>query len=351
MSRDDSVSMAKGFAILLMVLAHSEFSHYGDTYINMFHMPLFFFMSGYCFKEAYLDDFLNFAKRRIKGAYWPFVKWCLLFLILHNVFYSLNIYNGEYGYHGEVSQVYALKDFLRHGLAIVGCLGGNEQLLGGYWFLHSYFFAAFISFGTIFLFRNHISYVAAGACALLALSVMMAGFDIEIPHYIGAREVLASSFMVTGFAYRQAGWHLEEKAAVIIPLGAVIVAAGACYWPCGMLTFTWQKTVPYYLSALAGTIMVFSLCKFLDKSKPVRKVMTYIGDRTLDILTWHLLSFKAVSLIIISAYGITITRLAEFPVIEEYTSKGWWILYFIVGVLMSLLIERLLSGLKHSLQK
>lgn len=40
--KDNSVSIAKGIAIILMVLAHTRFSEYGNYWINMFHMPLFF---------------------------------------------------------------------------------------------------------------------------------------------------------------------------------------------------------------------------------------------------------------------------------------------------------------------
>lgn len=40
--RNDSVSISKGIAIMTMVLAHAQFSKYGDTFITMFHMPLFF---------------------------------------------------------------------------------------------------------------------------------------------------------------------------------------------------------------------------------------------------------------------------------------------------------------------
>ena len=45
--KDNSVSIAKGIAIILMVLAHTRFSEYGNYWINMFHMPLFFFFAGY----------------------------------------------------------------------------------------------------------------------------------------------------------------------------------------------------------------------------------------------------------------------------------------------------------------
>lgn len=65
--RNESVSIAKGIAILLMVLAHSGFYSYGCLWINIFHMPLFFFFSGFCFKEKYLDDSKMYILKRIKA--------------------------------------------------------------------------------------------------------------------------------------------------------------------------------------------------------------------------------------------------------------------------------------------
>lgn len=95
--RDNSVSISKGIGIFLMVLAHTQFSDYGNTWINMFHMPLFFFVSGYCFKEKYIHDFKTFAVKRIKGCWWPYVKYSLLFTICHNLFYKLHFYDMNWG--------------------------------------------------------------------------------------------------------------------------------------------------------------------------------------------------------------------------------------------------------------
>ena len=110
--RNDAVSIAKGIAIILMVMAHTQCPFWLWSYIHMFHMPLFFFFSGYCFKATYLDDPYSFCKRRIRGLYLPYVKWGLVFLLLHNVFFYLNIYNKEYGFRGEVSHLYNIKEFL-----------------------------------------------------------------------------------------------------------------------------------------------------------------------------------------------------------------------------------------------
>ena len=331
--------MAKGVAIILMVLVHARFSHYGDTFINMFHMPLFFFMSGYCFKREYLDNFVTFIKKRIKGAYWPYVKWGLVFLLLHNLFFRLNIYNSEFGFRGVVSKIYDAKDFLRNGLLIVGTMNGAEQLLGGYWFLHSYFFASIISFCIVYCFKNHLRFISIGCLVLLMVSILMSGFSLSVPFFIGAREVLASAFMVAGVAYRHSNWTFERYPLIMVPLGAAVVALGASFWPCNMLSLTWDRIGLFFISALFGTFMVFSICVWLGRYMFPAKALAYVGDRTLCVLTWHLLSFKIVSIVIILIYCLPKARLAEFPVIEFYAYKGWWGAYLFIGLAVPLIID------------
>lgn len=144
------VNMAKGMAIILMVLGHTGFANYGERFIYMFHMPLFFFLSGYCFKESYLNDFKTFTKKRIKGAYWPYVKWGVLFLLLHNLLFKCHIYDQDYG-----AYAYGMKDYFIKVVKIVGSMTHAEPLLGGYWFLHTYFFSSFILFVTILLCKSN----------------------------------------------------------------------------------------------------------------------------------------------------------------------------------------------------
>ena len=53
---------------------------------------------------------------------------------------------------------------------------------------------------------------------------------------------------------------------------------------------------------------------------------------TLTILTSHFLTFKIVSLVIISIYVLPIARLAEYPVIYEYAEQVLWLAYFFVAI-------------------
>jgi fucose 4-O-acetylase-like acetyltransferase len=151
--RDHGVSIIKGISIIIVVMAHSrcpEFRHY----FEMIVLPPFFFMSGYCFKKKYLDETWSFAKKRVTGIYWPYLKWSLLFLLLHNVFFHLNIYSDEYGFNGRVSALYSVSDYLRHAVSIITKMGGNEQLLGVYWFMKPIFFGSFIFFFMVKMLRS-----------------------------------------------------------------------------------------------------------------------------------------------------------------------------------------------------
>ena len=72
--RDDKVTIARAIGILLMVAVHGGMQRVGADFIAMFHMPLFFFVSGYCFKEKYISPPPPpIYQKRIKGLYKPYV--------------------------------------------------------------------------------------------------------------------------------------------------------------------------------------------------------------------------------------------------------------------------------------
>lgn len=121
------ISIAKGLGIICMVIGHSGCPSSLRDFIYMFHIPLFFLISGYCFKEKYLTDFKLFATKRIHGLYLPFVKYSIMFLLLHNLFFKIGIYNAHYGV-GIASMCYDLPTMVRHFVQIF-LLINYEQLI------------------------------------------------------------------------------------------------------------------------------------------------------------------------------------------------------------------------------
>lgn len=307
-----------------MVLAHTRFCSYGAWFINMFHMPLFYFASGYCFKDKYLDDFKDFSIKRIKGIYYPYVKWCLIFLLFYVFFLRLHLIKGnEYTCHDYLSKL--------TGIFTLNC--GFSELLGGYWFLESLFWASFISYFCLRIIRKPL----LGVVVTVAIAIILLWRGWSFPHLaIGGKEFFASSFFLFGKYLKDKGFEFKVNMYVVL-LSILIIAVGTHYWAMGMNgnKMCWWKIVPFFISALLGINLIMFLSRFLAQRYGTASYVNFLadaGNNSLTILTWHFLSFKLVSLLIVVFFDLNIETLSEFPVITEYAQMGFSLLYFIVGV-------------------
>lgn len=345
--RDNSVTIAKGIAIILMVMGHGGCPDGINEYLHMLRMPLFFFMSGYCFKIGYLNDCNTFMKKRIKGIYQPYIKWTLFFFILHNVFFHLNIYNTEFGLNGQPPTPYTIHDIPKRLYHIFISIDGNEPLTGPFWFLKSLFWGSIIFYITRKLCNN----ILIGILLLLSITFVFSYFNFSIPILvIKAKEFLAAVFISCGHLYKVKKIDIKTSFPWIASY-AVIVGIGAYLIPTSMLRFNYMNVIPYTICALIGTLMIFGISKNILKMGENWFVymLIYTGNHTFNILTWHLLSFKIVSLFIVVIYGMRIQHLAETYVIHDYAKMGWWIAYTLIGNLIPLLWLYYYTKIKKSL--
>lgn len=335
--KDQSITIAKALGIIMMVMAHCGVP-YLTRFIYMFHMPLFFILSGYCFKESHLLDLGNFTWRRIKGLYFPFVKFGLLFLVLHNLFFYLNIYNDQYGWNGNVSHLYTWKESIFKAVFDTFLFTSSEQLLGGYWFLSQLFWASLFSW----CFLKICKYTLIGITFSLIVSALFKFLDYTIPYTcISGLTFMSVAFFLTGFGLKKyciktIGWWGLVCAA--------LVYVGTFYWYSELPSCPTSKMIPYFLTAVLGTLMTMQFSRNINQMKSssfydlIWRFLVYVGDHTIEILTWHFLCFKLVSLFEIWIEGRPIEMLAMFPVLESPDVNIWWLFYTVVGVGMPLLM-------------
>lgn len=336
--RDESVTISKALGIMLMVLAHSGFSCIGDAAINMFHMPLFFFMSGYCFSDRHLIFPKSFMLGKIKTVYFPYIKYSLFFLVLHNVFCRLQFYKGGY---------YSLHDIIFQASRIFMSMGLHDQLLGGYWFMGNLFWGLIITFMFLKYCRNN---AIVGIIISLAISIIMNIFDFLIPVIrVGFSDFFSAAFILTGVFYKRKDLKFELKPYTVLPIACILVVLGTIYWRGCVPEIVAWKILPYYITAITGTLAIFSISKIIVYCCRKRTFVNKIGGGTFAILTWHFLCFKFVSWMIIVIYKLPLDTLAEFPVIHEYANNGWWVVYFLIGVMLPLGIDWLIRLFKESL--
>ena len=69
--RIDWVDMSRGFAMLLVMLGHTYCAESIRYWFYTFHVPLFFFLSGYVFSTKKYNSFKEFLISKIKTLFVP----------------------------------------------------------------------------------------------------------------------------------------------------------------------------------------------------------------------------------------------------------------------------------------
>ena len=159
----------------------------------------------------------------------------------------------------------------------------------------------------------------------------------QIPFINISSQAFAAGLLIY-IGYSLAKYRIKPFNYWQIALSLSITLIGSFVWNMAMdqNSYSNKRFIPYIITAVLASWSFYSLFDKMKSSQGIcAKVLDFIGKNTLTILTWHFLAFKLVSLLIIGVYGLPIERLAEFPVITEYSQQGWWIVYFIVAMVVA----------------
>ena len=85
--RIDHVDILKAFGILMMVMGHIHFGNSFYIWIHSFHMPLFFVISGYFYKQA---SFRLELKKSTKSLLVPYITFGVFHILLSFILYGYN---------------------------------------------------------------------------------------------------------------------------------------------------------------------------------------------------------------------------------------------------------------------
>lgn len=179
--RIDYLDIFKSFGIILMIMGHIGFGRKFDFFIHAFHMPMFFWISGFLFKSRTKEElsFGKFVLKKIKSL-----------LIPYFVFGSAHF--GLYVFYCIVKNIELSFDALMH-LFTVNTEG--IYICGGIWFLTALFFADVIFFLIDRYIKNNI------LKALIVGAVAIFGNVAEMVLPATLPFALAASFVGLGFYY------------------------------------------------------------------------------------------------------------------------------------------------------
>ena len=342
-NRNNYLSIAKGLGIIMMVMGHCGVPELICKYIYQFHMPLFFFCSGYFFKNIVDKKSLySFYIKRIKGIYIKFLCWSFLFLSLHNVFFHLNIYNDTVLFHGEPSFLYSTSDFIQKAYKITFSMNEHELLLRSFWFLKQLFLSSLLV-STILYITNTIAkhkYTQPLIFVfLLFMTLVSKHMDWSVPAIWDISLVfMSSTFYFSGYIFHQYGIINKIDKTIVHLFLTILSIIGLFTLPwTNMLEYTSISLIPFFIVAYSGIIITLCFSKRLEKTK-LKNTFYYLGQNTMIIFALHMLCFKIGNLVKIIIYDLPIYRLADFQIIYEYNCL-FWIVYTIIGISIPLLID------------
>lgn len=345
-SHNNCFTIAKGLAIILMVVGHSGCPTELRKYIYSFHMPFFFICSGMFFTPlSTTNDLKSFIKKKIKRLYWPYIKWCIPFMLLHNFFYYINIYNDKFGFNGITSHLYYNQDYFVNSINILLKMNYPPQLLGGFWFLRylliGSIFVSIISFTTKTI-KNDKRVIIVTFLSLLCGAIVFSYTNFTFFLFSATELLWSSTFYYCGYLMR----NLKENRVMIMGCFFLFLIANIQPVVLEFLVVRGAKQMAcMFISSITGTIILLYISKEIEKRLPyIKSFLYYAGNNTLEILGLHFISFKLVSLFIIYYRNLPIEHLAEFPIIIEY--RTYWIFYTFFGVLLPLIITLLYTGIR-----
>lgn len=268
--RNDTITLMKAVAIMCMVAGHSLTKTPLEWFVGLFHMPVFFFCSGYCFKEKYLSDSKAYVIRKIKTIWWPTFKWIVVLVLLQNILLNIGVIREE-DTNGLLVHYYAFKDYVKYILMGV-ILHSHAPTFAGIWFLKMLLVATIFGFFIIKYCKNLWFYVSLGV--LLLLSIVM--LQLLPGHYPIVDQVhlpfLSTFFFLVGYDFKRKDYlkkiSNDVRGVWTFLFCILMLVLGYNNWLSSMVFINAFYCVPYSVSAIGGVIAVYLLAKSIQKVTP-----------------------------------------------------------------------------------
>ena len=352
-NRNTEMDIAKGIGIMLMVIGHIGVRY--SSLIYLFHMPLFFIISGYFYNSYYDKRPIEFLKRKLKTLYIPYIKINIIFCVLHNFFIRYYLYitdkeiillNNNDIINNVYMTKYSLNDLIFNIIRTILFMS-NEQLSSATWFLRVLFINS-ILFSIIGYYCLKIPYKNKNILKLIiCLTLFIIGFIFQVNEFNPIQIPVSFSTLILfyiGYIIKEKQWikFLINKYNIIIYIIVLLIMNKI-----GSVSLEVNKyTNPIFLliTSLSGFIIIMNIAKYISKVQKLMIIITYMGKNTIPILGFHFLAFKIITLVQIIILRKPLYYLAAYPVLDS--NGAWAILYLIVGVSLPLLFNYICIKIK-----
>lgn len=287
MERENSIDIAKGFAIILMMVGHC-YSVQNTLWILIygFHMPFFFIVSGIIYgKKMKINREFN-AMKKLRKLLVPY----FLSEILLAVFISA----------------------LNHPDGFIKTLFGQMITIGSLQGMHATWFlpcmaAATIPFLLFWRYKPQVAFAFAAGCMLIGLAAAIPdGYGVVI-----CRTMVAIGFFAIGFISADCALNKANPYIIVFALVAYIVLT--CYnGLVSLVSDEFHHRGLYVLNSLLGTWITLQGASMLSNhryGRLVKKFLIVFGKNTMVVLCTHVFFIEIIRLFDYKVCGSILPKL------------------------------------------
>lgn len=290
------IDVAKGIGILCVVVGHAinQLNPESATFIVLtirnliysFHMPLFFFLSGFLLN--YSTTTLEFIRKKVKRLAVPyFFAYILISVFMFISYILIEVPDSFSGVHYFVGMLYGtLPAFLAQ---------TGTDIFNPLWFLPALFCALLISYVLLRVLERDPLLGSLSLIATICVGYACGVSDIHLPWGFDIGMV-ALIFVIPGFYLKKSGYN-EIKNVTAVSMGVLFLGFIVAFYlnpvP-AMAVGDYYDLFLFWVEAGCAIIGIWYLSYFLVFSPSIERVVSFFGKNSLVILCFHTLSNVAI---------------------------------------------------------
>lgn len=281
------IDIARGFAMLIIVLSHAVMPSDGPSYavyrfLFFINVPIFFVLSGYLFRIKEGETFLEFFKNKFIRIMLPYFVWAMVFLLPFYFF-------GE-EVNSQLSQNASFDMWKQMGNVFYGNGVGNALKQNGpLWFLPALFMTEIIYYFIVYFIKNRkVEIITLIMIFGIGFLCSLFADEIFLPWGLNSALTIGGFFY---FGYLMRKWQVFDKLrfknSKWILIGSVILCGVSIYFnEFDNVIWSDYQYRNYFLTMVAGitsALVIILISKYMGKNK----MLEFVGINTMSILIFH----------------------------------------------------------------
>lgn len=286
--RNSVIDIYKGIGIMLMLMGHVGFGDVSSHIAHAFHMPMFFFISGFLFREEKDRNINKWIQQKSKSLLYPYFVFGILNYI---VYVFLCLFRNDTISLSPIGHLFWVNT--------------TGMVSGSLWF-----FTAFLVSNILFCTINHtlkkvwmrhvvilvISFLGIFAASYLpfrlpyALDAGMVGTGMQYVGYLLRKEMNHKNIR------RIFNLSIVETIVACVIFAILILINGEINMRNGL----YHNVLLFWINAVAGSVLIYNIAKHLDKWRESKTFLVEKGVKIVEGMGMNSLIYVCTNDIIVS---------------------------------------------------